>query len=393
MSHIGEIGPFDKNSDLQSYLERFDYFIEANGVDNSKKKSTFLSVIGENTFSLIKDLAQPKKVADLTFDEIVDLLKSHLIPQASIIVYRYQFDKMVRGTQEPIGIYINKLRNMSEKCKFGTNLNERLRDKLVSSLNDDKIIGRLLSEGDTLTFTRACEISLQLEQNRKDTENLLSGKEIYKMQITDRNANRFSVNSRNSQSCYRCNGKNHKPENCFFRNKVCNGCHKKGHKEAACRFKAYQNEGRQGKFRKPQQRTVKQVCDIPVPEVHVNESDNEYQIMTVKNRQSSLKPITVELGLNGVLTKMEVDTGAAVSVITKETWHRIKKHLRINQQDVKLIDYNGKPIFTIGRVKVPVQHNDQNITLPAVVVNDGTCNLIGRDWLQHLKLDWKKSSR
>lgn len=168
MSHIGEIGPFDKNMDLSTYLEGFDLFIEANDIVSSKNKSAFLSVIGENTYSLIKDLVQPHKVADKSFDEIVNLLKAHLIPQGSIIVCRYQFDKTVRGAQEQIATYINKLRNLSEKCKFGSNLNERLRDKLVSSLNDDKIVSKLLSEGDGLMFTRACEISLQLEQNRKD---------------------------------------------------------------------------------------------------------------------------------------------------------------------------------------------------------------------------------
>ena len=33
--------------DLSSYLERFEYFIDANGIDATKKKSTFLSVVGE----------------------------------------------------------------------------------------------------------------------------------------------------------------------------------------------------------------------------------------------------------------------------------------------------------------------------------------------------------
>ena len=388
MSHIGEIGPFEKNSDLISYLERFEFFIEANGIDADKKKSVFLSVVGESTFSIIKDLVQPAKISDKKFDEIVDLLKAHLIPQGSIIVHRYKFDKTVRGSQEPIGIYINKLRHLSEQCKFGTNLDERLRDKLVSSLNDDKIVGRLLSEGDGLTFQRACEISLHLEQNKKDTENLLSGKEVYKIMERNKKQKPF-VGYQSTYICYRCNGRNHKSENCFFKEKICNACHKKGHRESACRLKTKNNERKTVKFNKNfQQQAVKQVSDINIS------SDDEYHIMTIESNRSTSKPIIVDVTLNGVLTHMEVDTGAAVSVITKETWKNIKtdgdtcrtKHT----SDVKLTDYSGNKISTLGRVDVQVQYKSQNHTLPVTVVKDGTCNLIGRDWLRVLRLDWQE---
>lgn len=112
--------------------------------------------------------------------------------------------------------------------------------------------------------------------------------------------------------------------------------------------------------------------------------------MSVESQMSSPKLLTVEVELNGVLTKMEVDTGAAVSLITKKTWHRIKENLQIFQQNVKLTDYNGKPIITVGRVQILVQHHGQSIILPAIVVKDGTCDLMGRDWLVHLRLDWEK---
>lgn len=83
--------------------------------------------------------------------------------------------------------------------------------------------------------------------------------------MTDRNANRRTVlNYRNNPTCYLCNGKNHRPENCFFRNKVCSGCHTKGHKEAACRLKTNKNENNQGNFKKTLHLTVKQISDIPI---------------------------------------------------------------------------------------------------------------------------------
>ena len=397
MGTIGQIGPYTQNMDLSSYLERFEYFIDANGIDATKTKSTFLSVVGEHTYLLIKDLAQPAEVSTKSYTEIVDLLKKHLEPKGSIIVYRYKFDKLVRGIQEPISIYINKLRNMSEKCKFGSNLDERLRDKLVSSLNDERIISKLLSEGDSLTFDKACEISLQCEQNKKDAERLLSGETVHKMTFkgnshTKRANNNYTSGYRqrsnagneNGQKamqfrCYRCGRANHRPENCFFKDKVCDLCHKKGHVKAACgmKFKSNHTNFAEKKSRNP---TVKHIF---------TNSEEEYQIMTLRNDVSGSNPIVVKVKLNDVLTGMEVDTGASVSLITKDTWNKIKSdNLRIDKYHSKLKDYNGNPIKTWGKVAIPVEYENQHVTLSAFIVDEGKFNLLGRDWIQHLRLAW-----
>ena len=43
----------------------------------------------------------------------------------------------------------------------------------------------------------------------------------------------------------------------------------------------------------------------------------------------------------------------------------------------------------LGLITVPVHHNNQQKTLPLLVVKGGGPSLLGRDWLQHLRLDWK----
>lgn len=107
--------------------------------------------------------------------------------------------------------------------------------------NDNKNYCLTSFERRRVTFIRACEISLQfeIEQNRKYVQkNLHSDKEIHKLHISDWNANRHTVrNFRKKQSCNYYNGRNHSPENIFFKDKMWNGCHKKGYKEVACRLK------------------------------------------------------------------------------------------------------------------------------------------------------------
>ena len=47
------------NETISAYLERFDLFVQANGVVNDKKVSVFLSVLGDKTYALLRNLVSP----------------------------------------------------------------------------------------------------------------------------------------------------------------------------------------------------------------------------------------------------------------------------------------------------------------------------------------------
>ena len=102
---MGQFGPYEKGSDFSGYLERFEYFIMANDIEDKRKKAVFLSCVGESIFALIKDLLQPTKVSDSSLDDIIAALKAHIEPLSSVIVERYKFDKLMKGTQETVADY------------------------------------------------------------------------------------------------------------------------------------------------------------------------------------------------------------------------------------------------------------------------------------------------
>ena len=67
---------------------------------------------------------------------------------------------------------------------------------------------------------------------------------------------------------------------------------------------------------------------------------------------------------------MEVDTGASVSVVGKETFEFIRDGLtalEIQQSSVCLRTYTGEAIDILGSVLVPVEHNGQTENLPLIV--------------------------
>lgn len=61
---IGSIEAFDASShDWESYAERLDQYITANGIEEGKKVATLLTVIGGPAFKLLQSLLAPDKPA------------------------------------------------------------------------------------------------------------------------------------------------------------------------------------------------------------------------------------------------------------------------------------------------------------------------------------------
>ena len=85
---------------------------------------------------------------------------------------------------------------------------------------------------------------------------------------------------------------------------------------------------------------------------------------------------------------MDIDTGASVSLISEKEWTKIKglaPQLSLNTNKPPLLrTYSGSTIQPLDQVRLRRDHNNQHHNLNALVCLD----LLGRDWLSVLKLDW-----
>ncbi len=90
-------------------------------------------------------------------------------------------------------------------------------------------------------------------------------------------------------------------------------------------------------------------------------------------------PIMVDVPLNGVEVKIEVDTGESVSLISEETLSVIKnENTCITKVKDKLITYTGKLIAVLGTVQVEVQYRGKTHTLPLHVTKGAQQPLLDR---------------
>ena len=104
---------------------------------------------------------------------------------------------------------------------------------------------------------------------------------------------------------------------------------------------------------------------------------------------AQIDPIQVDMWIGDQELPMEVDTGASLSIISEQTYHSLIKAPALLLTQARLRTYTGEPMPVLGLITVPVHHNNKQKILPLLVVKGGGPSLLGRDWLQHLRLDWK----
>ena len=145
---LGRVEEFDgTREDWPQYVERMQYFFDANGIDGAeKKRAVFLSVIGAATYKTLRNLLSPIKPGEKSYLELVDVMTKHFKPAPSEIVERFKFHSRTRRPGESVGVFVAELRSLAEFCNFRDTLEVMLRDRIVCGINEDAIQKRLLAE-------------------------------------------------------------------------------------------------------------------------------------------------------------------------------------------------------------------------------------------------------
>ena len=113
-------------------------------------------------------------------------------------------------------------------------------------------------------------------------------------------------------------------------------------------------------------------------------------------RKNLVQPYTVDLLINGATTRMELDTGASVSLISEGTYDEWGSEAPpIQPANTVLRSYAGSLIPTLGKLNLQVglPGSPSTKVLPALLVKGNGPDLLGRDWLSSLRLDWREVHR
>ena len=109
-------------------MERLEQFFEANdltGEDKAvKRRATFLSLIGPESYKLLRSLLAPAKPKGKSYAELVAKLTEHYSPMPSEVMQRFRFNSRSRRNGESVAAYVAELRRLAEYCNYGDTLDQ-----------------------------------------------------------------------------------------------------------------------------------------------------------------------------------------------------------------------------------------------------------------------------
>ena len=385
---VGQMQEFDPETEtISSYIERLEMFFTANDIAEAKQVSVLLTVVGKTTFSLLRNLLSPDLPKDKAYKDLVAALKGHFEPKPLVIAERFNFYQRRQQPSESINVFVAGLRRLSTKCEFEAFLDQALRDRFVCGIRSESVQKKLLTEDHkTLTFTKAVELAQSVEAAEEKTKEFKGSTPaiappVHRVASGPRRQPTRQVpvpTATPQKSCYRCGRSNHDEQACRFRRATCHSCGKVGHIASACRSRKA----------KPVPRNVSRNPNDRTKWVEVETTETEdLSLFTIGERANS--QITVQVNANGKELAMELDTGAAVSLISLNTKNAFFPEVPLQQSRVNLRTYTGEQIEVKGEILVDVQYGQQAAEqLPLVVVKGEGPSLFGRNWLRHIQLNW-----
>lgn len=356
-----------------------------------EKVAYLLHFLGVEAFGILCDRLDPQDPYLLSYDVLLNKLKEYYAPESLEIAEIFVFRKRLQLPEERAQEYMAALQKLSLYCKFGEYLKTELRNQFVYGLRNQRIQGRLL-ETANLTMESALKTASGMELAEKGVTELKSeaavavdfvgssgkalkkktekeikpkghqknykpGKRTNSFNGTNKPKTHFSHNSKfNNVSCYRC-GQNHLAPDCTLpRHVKCHECGGFGHLQKVCKKK----------------------CKTQLLEEVYRLDEMEHSHFREK--------FMVSLYVENRRVTFEVDCGAAVTLVSEKWLRKIFPRLAIQKTELRLRSYCKQNFAPLGFVKVKVRDTDCIRELNMYVVCYDRSPLLGREWINQLRV-------
>lgn len=443
-NYIGQLEPFVSGSNFESYEDRVRQFLKANKVtDDDMKTSVFISIMGQDNYDILKSLMIPDLPSSKSFEDIMKVLKKHHDPKKNKRAERFKFNKTMQQSGETISEFIVRLKSLAQTCLFGElhkplkvcdksvkdsdvvidnvnivsnyktlMLDDALSDRFIVGLSNNKIQQHLLNKDD-LTFEEYCQIALNMEMSEKESHEIQPKAFVNKVQSSnarghsksvehrsrskskgrDVNSKSTSTNRSNVKECRRC-GRLHNPNTCPAANWKCYVCQKTGHTSVMCYNKESSNSGKSMSQNKQKPNYHPYIRSFAVDK----NLEEDFSRINVVNRDKfrserfvDHEPLEIELNVENQKVSMEVDSGAAATVMCEQEYRERFGNAKLSEVSNKFKVLTGANIKTLGQMEVGVWFNGVlNLLSLVIVATDGYVRaLLGRPWLDVLQPNWR----
>ena len=329
-------------------------------------------MVGPTVFKLIHNLASPAKPGDKSYRALVKLLTEHYRPTPSETVQRFKFHSRSRKPGESVANFVAELRVLAEFCNFGSSLEEMLRNQIVCSISDSAVQRRLLGEV-PLSLEKALQLAQGMETAARNVKELQGGtvttpREVN--QVTPHQKGKYAkaipqFQGKSDCTRFRCGKPGHVASKCRFKDAQCHHSGMAGHLRAVCYGKAKGSAKKSGTSHSVQQ-------------VQEQAENEEYSLFRLGPVDKS-SPYNVGVDVDGRRVTMEIDTGAAVSLMSAVTFKELWPGRSLDPATVQLCSYSGEKISVAGKVEVTFSCKSQVAKAPLVIVQGSGSTLLGQN--------------
>ena len=390
----------DVSARWKSWLRSFQYYAEGRGITGaSRLKSLLLHNAGMVVQEMFEDMIDPDASNippnDTVYKEAIRKLNHHFLREANPVYERHVFRQMSFNDGESFDEFVARLRKQARLCEFGSMLEEQVRDQLVASVRQDELRKKLLSIA-KLTLDDALAECRLWEQSSSQSSAMSMDSQPQGMPthaVTKRSGRQAGAGGHSNSfggdgqpRCFNCNRRGHlaASSSCPAKGKTCRNCGKTGHFAVSCRSRLSSGSTHQVG---PEQLADVEVMGSSSQQLPVSA---EFGLHSVQNSHPSSKPVFTTVRIGEAELSMEVDTGAACSLIPEKVYQGLLASYPLKPCSAVLTSYSGDQVPVLGEISVPVMYGDQRATLPLIVVSSPKCALMGRDWLRTIKLNWKE---
>ncbi|KAG5883796.1 hypothetical protein JTB14_036673 [Gonioctena quinquepunctata] len=292
----------------------------------------------------MKSLVSPKKPEEATLAEVVILLKNHFDPEKLEIAETFNFNNYIQKSNQSVAEFVVELKELARSCNFEEFLNRALH-KAVSIATSCE-----WAELQVKTFQPECGVN-KLRNHEKSNA-------VSKPSVSNPNGKSEVVSK--PKPCFRC-GRIHNPATCPAEQCTCFSCRKRRHTSTVCKQK--------GKVNNVEEQSLSDENDHEEEEFLAHLSCNKLNLSEKAG-----------MSVNGQFLQMEVDSGAARSVISEIQFKEMFPKAPILPVKVDLSVITGQSVTVVGES-----------ILPLLVIQSLTkfTPLMGRDWLDSLCPNWQ----
>ena len=304
--------PFDQfdaeSEDMESYLERLqEYFTAYDSSDEegnaARQGAILLTSTGSICFRVLKDLAFPDAPNTKTFGQLATLLQ-HV-----------------------------KQKLLSKNSTFQEAVNEAIAQE--AARKDVKDIADSHG-GETSASGDSGGVNDVTHDSRKSHGRFLKQG---KGHARDRKSGQSAGDKKR---CFRCCLTNHSQDNCRYKGAECFKCHKTGHLQSEC------PNGKSSPKPKKDRQHVRLAEDVKELETSDSEDGFRASIFSLESESQDLKisapAVKVPVQIEDVDFQMEVDPGAAASIMGYTDYERYFKYLALRPVNKSFHAYTGTPL-------------------------------------------------